>query len=190
MLKIDGNSEASAKSYLMISAIQRSEFIVGLQASTYCLSFTLRLSENLQSPKQDLSSAMVNVADVIKVFKNARENAELEFRCIFENSVKLADDLGFELSAPRRCKKQTARNNTPAETDEEYFRRAVFMPLLDHFIVELTSRFSREFNGILALEGLIPANLSKYSDEVILASAEKYMIFTSVLSSADVLKAE
>ena len=108
----------------------------------------------------------------------------------FENSVKLADDLGFELSAPRRCKKQTARNNTPAETDEEYFRRAVFMPLLDHFIVELTSRFSREFNGILALEGLIPANLSKYSDEVILASAEKYMIFTSVLSSADVLKAE
>ncbi|XP_054711209.1 dynein regulatory complex protein 11-like [Uloborus diversus] len=48
----------------------RSEFIVGVEISVCCLSLTLRLSQQLQSPKQDLSSALANVSQVLDTFRS------------------------------------------------------------------------------------------------------------------------
>ena len=46
------------------------------------------------------------------------------------------------LSIPRRCGRQTQRSNVEATTAEEYWRRTVFVPYLDHLLAELSDRFS------------------------------------------------
>ncbi|XP_054258899.1 uncharacterized protein LOC128983590 [Macrosteles quadrilineatus] len=182
--------EISSKAYMLSCAIKKSEFIVGLEVAVYCLGLTLRLSQRLQSPKQDLSSALVSVTDILENFRNIRREADLEFNSLYENAVQLADELGFDISTPRTCRRQQNRSNTPSESAEEYFRRTIFLPLVDHFISEIDKRFNRDFCGVLPLEGLIPANLERFTDDTIVSAAEKYQIFTDQIGSFSLLTAE
>ena len=41
---------------------------------------------------------------------------------------------------PRLTGKQTQRNNVPATSPEEYYRRSVTLPFIDHLLVELRTR--------------------------------------------------
>ncbi|XP_054706649.1 52 kDa repressor of the inhibitor of the protein kinase-like [Uloborus diversus] len=189
-LHTTASSEASTKAYMLNASIKRSEFIVGVEISVYCLSLTLRLSQQLQSPKQDLSSALANVSQVLDTFRSVRQNAELEFQTIYKNCLEIAEELDLELEIPRSGKRKSARDCTPPENPEVYFRRTVFLPLIDHFISEIDCRFSRDFLGVLPLEGLIPSNLSRYTDKNIITAAEKYRNFTDELGSLSLLLAE
>lgn len=98
--------------------------------------------------------------------------------------------LGSTIAMPRTCSTQTQinRENVPAANTEEYFRRALFVPVVDHFIAELESRFSQDFRTILPLEGLIPAYSFKYSEGEVIQASEKYSQFLE--SSSLLLKAE
>ena len=39
-------------------------------------------------------------------------------------------------SNPRRCTRQTGRDNHPSENAEEYYRRTLAIPFLDHLLTE------------------------------------------------------
>ena len=43
---------------------------------------------------------------------------------------------------PRRCARQIQRNNVPATTPSEYYKRAISIPMLDHLESEINSRFT------------------------------------------------
>ena len=45
-------------------------------------------------------------------------------------------------SPTRRVARQMHRNNVPADTAKEYFKRSLAIPLLDNFIYELEFRFN------------------------------------------------
>ena len=67
-----------------------------------------------------------------------------------------------EMPIPRTYGRQTARNNVEASSPEEYWRRTVFIPFLDHLIQEFSGRFSQD--AIERLK-LLPSNVSKLSAE-------------------------
>ena len=52
-------------------------------------------------------------------------------------------------------KRQTFRQNQPADTPKEYYRRSLTIPFLDNIITELNSRFTKEHrihsNGFLVV---------------------------------------
>ena len=48
---------------------------------------------------------------------------------------------------PRCCGRQRHRDNTPAKDALMYYRRCITIPLLDHLLVELESRFSHLHPG-------------------------------------------
>ncbi|CAF3678770.1 unnamed protein product, partial [Rotaria sp. Silwood1] len=49
---------------------------------------------------------------------------------------------GTQLTVMRGVGRQMYRPNAPAQTPEEYYRVNLFIPIMDHFIVSLTNRFS------------------------------------------------
>ena len=49
---------------------------------------------------------------------------------------------GCTPSIPRRCGRQTQRSNVQAETPEEYYRRSLTIPFIDHMISHIATRFS------------------------------------------------
>lgn len=50
--------------------------------------------------------------------------------------------VGMEPSLPRRCGRQIHRSNVTGDTPSAYFKRSISIPLLDHLLSEIESRFS------------------------------------------------
>ena len=68
---------------------------------------------------------------------------------------------------PRVCSRQLNRDNTPAESVSEYWKRTVAIPFLDKVCSELKSRFSQETVAHYELCALIPSVITtKSSDEI------------------------
>ena len=71
-----------------------------------------------------------------------RENVDQESDVIFKQAVRMADQLNVEPNIPRVAKKQIYRDNVPANSPEEYYKRALVIPIVDTFISEMTYRFN------------------------------------------------
>lgn len=184
----DTNSETSSKASMLSSAIQKGEFIIALETTAYCMAITLRLSEQLQNPQLDFGNALQNINCILEVFRNLRRTVDVEFGSIFEDALQKASEIECEIRIPRKCFRQTHRENTDASNPEEYYRRMVFLPLVDHLIQELESRFSQRLVDILPLEGLVPKNILKYEEEEILKAAKNYQQYLD--GSELILKSE
>ena len=57
---------------------------------------------------------------------------------------------------PRRCKTQIFRDSYPSDDPEHFFREAIFLPYLDHLIVEMENRFFDQKQKCRNLWGWIP----------------------------------
>lgn len=51
-----------------------------------------------------------------------------------------AEKVGTTPCMPRIVARQSQRNNVPATSSEEYYRRSVTIPFLDHILLEMNSR--------------------------------------------------
>jgi hypothetical protein len=57
---------------------------------------------------------------------------------------------------PRIFGRQNNRNNVPARTPEEYYRRAVFLPFLDGILTQMSLRLCNREAAVLRLCHLLP----------------------------------
>lgn len=188
-LQHDSNPETSSKSLLYVSAITKSDFLVSLEVSVTCFSYTLNLSQSLQSKQQDLSKALTDISIVRQALEAHRDTSDQSFKEIMNNVTMLASQVGVEISTPRTCGRQTMRINVDAKDPEEYYKISIFIPFLDNLIQQLHSRFDHRLKQIIALEGLIPFKFGIYDDESIFTAASVYENDFSV-SMKSCLKAE
>jgi len=70
---------------------------------------------------------------------------------IWNDSKALAQCAQTELVKPRQASHQRHRANTPVDNDEEYYRRACYIPFLDSLIAELESRFTGHCEAVCRL---------------------------------------
>jgi hypothetical protein len=70
---------------------------------------------------------------------------------------------------PRIVGRQINRNNVPALTPEEYYRRAVFLPFLDGILSQISVRFCNHEAAVLRLCGL----LLKFAPKVLFCDIEE-----------------
>ncbi|KAF0745937.1 zinc finger MYM-type protein 1-like [Aphis craccivora] len=67
----DSNLETSSKASLYVSAITKNDFLISLEVAVTCFSYTLQLSQVLQSKQQDLSKALTNITASFKDIMNS-----------------------------------------------------------------------------------------------------------------------
>ena len=71
---------------------------------------------------------------------------------------KVHEAVGGDIPAvPRCCGRQRGRDNVPAQEPEEYFKRSVTIPFLDHLRNKLEQRFSSDQQRVVQGLSLIPA---------------------------------
>ena len=58
----------------------------------------------------------------------------------YNEAVEKAEKVGTTPHMPRIVGRQSQRNNVPATSSEEYYRRSVTIPFLDHILLEMNSR--------------------------------------------------
>lgn len=169
-----GAGAAGADAAALLTVVRSSGFLVSLQVAGHCLAKTVSLSRALQDPSQNIGDAIARVMAVRKAFEDERVFADEEFHRVFFSASEMAEKIGEELTAPRNAGRQTHRANAPAEGTEEYYRRNIFIPFLDHLIYELKVRFGDDVPKQVQLQELMPAAMNATSLPRIMEAAELF----------------
>lgn len=98
--------------------------------------------------------------------RQKREHVLTVFRQLFEEAKEVAEQLDVTINRPRIVARQSNRpNNQLAQSTEEYFRRAIYIPLLDSVINDLQDRLSPEVLNLFKLGVFIPKKDYTYTNE-------------------------
>ncbi|XP_050065601.1 52 kDa repressor of the inhibitor of the protein kinase-like [Aphis gossypii] len=113
-----------------------------------------------------LNLSISKSSNVQLTLNDKRTNCDVHFEKIFEESKNVMIELDVEMKQPRIVKKQNQRCNTPANSIEEYYRRILFIPIIDNVLEDIKHRFLDEKNKtIFLLMQLILSNTIKMSSE-------------------------
>ena len=135
------NTVKKASSFL--DGITEFQFIATLIIAKHILSTTQILSKSLQYRNaQDIVRGWNHVKITHKRVKEIRQDVDKHHATWFSESTVMAEKVGEEPRIPRRCATQIQRNNVPATTPSEYYKRAISIPMLDHLESEINSRFT------------------------------------------------
>lgn len=107
------------------------------------------------------------------ILAKRRETCDEEFALVFEQVKELSDKIQLAVEVPRITQRQVYRNNPPYTTPEEYYRRVVFIPMLDSVISDLKSRFSRDTLNSFRLTVLLPSNIVNCTDDLLQSSVKE-----------------
>ena len=128
----DANGKA-----LLFSASLNDASVVALEVLVSVLEVTKPLSLRLQGATQDIHYACESVRDCITTLQGMR--ADKYFKKIFKNAEQ---QHGAAVEMPRINVCQRNRENHPANSAEEYYRRSMCFPYLDVCLEQLREMFT------------------------------------------------
>ena len=96
---------------------------------------------------------------VIATIQDVRDNVQAHHSKWFATIENMCSMVGIVPSLLRRCGRQDHRSNMQADTPSEYFCRTISIPLLDHLLSEMNSRFSKHQQTALLGLSIVPSVL-------------------------------
>ena len=101
----------------------------------------LRIKTILDTQRSDIdlnqaSEEAKTCSSVLNVERN--DNAVLE--ALMEKGIEIASDYSIDRSWPRTAGKQQHHNNVPADTPSAYWKRAMYLPFLNHLVTEVNEK--------------------------------------------------
>lgn len=165
----DWDAKSVVEANGLLRSITSSEFIAAFHTNLHFIAYTKPLSIKLQSASKDILSAYQEVHEVKELLAEERQAADEAFKPVYKKMLSMAELAGTavdgEVPTPRRCGKQTLRNNVTSENPQEYWRRTAFVPFLDHLMTEFGERFTEMSSAAVQGLFLLPANLDNLSAE-------------------------
>ncbi|VVC41661.1 Hypothetical protein CINCED_3A008444 [Cinara cedri] len=157
---------SSSKAKCLLNAVCNCEFVVTLFALSNILCVTSAAGKLFQGVGFDLDEANNCIDNIITTIENKHTNSKIIFNNIFEECKIFMTELDIDIKLPRAIKQQIQRYNTPASFPEEYYRRVLFIPILENTIENLKVQFLNDKNKtIFILMQLIPINFIKTSSK-------------------------
>jgi len=101
----------------------------------------LPVSKLLQTKKLDIFAVIELIDSVLDILRQNRSNYENVFHKIFDQAKNECEKYDAPLLITRRRKSQIFRDNYPSDAPEHFFWEAIFVPYVDHLIVEMEDRF-------------------------------------------------
>ncbi|KAL4105032.1 hypothetical protein QTP88_020307 [Uroleucon formosanum] len=118
--------------------------------------------------------------DTIFLLKQKRTHSDVVFQQLFSESKVIFKQLDVEIRLPRIVPRQKHRENyQPGQTAEEYFRKSIYIPLLDAIIADLEERLSPEVLSLFNLGVFLPKTV--YSEVDLVAVREAVKNYTELL---------
>ncbi|KAJ8309110.1 LOW QUALITY PROTEIN: hypothetical protein KUTeg_013984 [Tegillarca granosa] len=161
-LATDGDKNAKQ----LMLAIQDFGFIIALVVAEHVLQYSLFLTcyTLATRPTLDLVEAASEAKTVIASFRRIRQDDNI-WQELYRDILTLAEKQDVQPSKPRTAGRQQHRNNMPADTPEQYWRRSVFYPMLNHMANEIEERIVVPKDRFLA-QYLIPSRLNSLTRDM------------------------
>ena len=142
------NSDTISDAASLLRSVTTFEFLMAFTVMYKVMAVVRGLSVSLQSTALDITKAYGYVSETVENLEDLRMNVVVNNTTWFEEAQKMSEGVGAECpSIPRRCGTQRNRDNHPADSAEEYFRRTITIPFLDHLISHLRSVTTTEQHG-------------------------------------------
>lgn len=170
-----GNDESSKKAFMFQQSIKNGGFIVTMIVINEIFSLAEPLSVSLQAKNIDLAAAVNMADDLNSLLNEMRENAELKFHELFSVAERCAKEIGEEIKTPRTASRQKHRVNIDSNSTEDYYRVAVYIPFIDHFIIQLQIRFLKHKNILSTIQNILPKMIVNLNEEAINESIDSVL---------------
>ena len=136
------NSDTHSDSHSFLLALSQFSFIMTLTATQNVLAYTKGLSVKLQGQYVDITHAHHEISNLKTTLQNIRSNVNNFHARIYSEAIMIAYSVGVDESMPRLASRQQHRQNIQAQNISDYFCLNLTIPLLDHLMNELSSRFN------------------------------------------------
>ena len=123
-------------------AVKKFEFIVCLVLVERCLKCTKPLALQLHSASLDAGKAREKVSLLYLTIDELRTNTDQTHNTFYQMAVNLAKKVKTDPNKTRTTDRQVHRENVPADTTSNYYKRAFTIPFLDQLLGQVQSRFS------------------------------------------------
>lgn len=153
------NDTVTAASSLK-AAITQWQFLITFVIAKKGLEYCKVLSVSLQQRAKDIVQAFREITNVIKALEEVRRDVDTAHLSWHEEAALLGSKVGVVPSVPRRCRRQTNRDNTPAEDSAAYYRQTLTIPFLDQLISEMNALFSSAQQKATLGLSLVPAAMT------------------------------
>ena len=161
-------SDSLTDASTLLLAITTTGFLSALVITNKSLNYLMSLTRSLQAEAKDIVEAVKEIDNLKEVLSDVRENVDVYHGQWFADVEKMCDSVGVIPSLPRLCGGQSHRSNVPAENPSEFYRRTITIPIMDHLLSEIESRFSAHQKTALLGLYLIPSILvTKKFEEII-----------------------
>jgi parvulin-like peptidyl-prolyl isomerase len=137
-----------------------------LHCQVSVLDLFLPLSKLFQKSSLDVDYARNVINNLFEALKHIRTNCDSEFSTIFENAEKISKSLNITVSIQQQTKRQVNRNNIDNSGPEDFYKKTIYIPMLDNIIMDIMERFSNQLTD-LEVNIVIPSNLVNINDEVL-----------------------
>ncbi|XP_043222796.1 52 kDa repressor of the inhibitor of the protein kinase-like [Amphibalanus amphitrite] len=148
---------SSSKATALLSAISRTEFLVGLVVVERLAGILRPLALALQDKQLDLTKALQLVDAVKSVLTEQRASSEKEFAVLMRTVECAAEKLSVEVRKPRLPEKSVYRGNAGRDlSTEAYYQITVFNPAVDLVLQDINLRFGKHTQLTASLSKLLP----------------------------------
>ena len=96
-----------------------------------------------------MACAHWDIEVVQNTLKKSRSNMDRFHNLVYEQVMVLSQIVGIVESVPPFASRQQLRQNTPASSPKEYYKRTITIALLDYLISELSIHFGTESSQIV-----------------------------------------
>ena len=96
---------------------------------------------HIQGVGQDILSGVHSVMECCREVKDVRNDVDGFSNRIFQHSSRIAEISVISVTMPRVSGCQCHQSNQEFTSVEEYFKKTVVIPFLDHLISDISSRF-------------------------------------------------
>jgi hypothetical protein len=177
-IQSDSCGDSSCNASILLNSITSCGFVIALICMEKVAALLMPLSRQLQSVDLDIFKVNELISDILSHLATWRRESEQEFSSIFHEANNLCKKFDIMMKIPRLTSRQTLRSNYVTDSPESYFRASIFVPYLDHVIMELSERFEDQRLRCASLWCILPKYLSTSSSESILKLIEVINCFT------------
>ena len=143
-----------------LKALECFEFIYYLVTLSRTLLYLKNAVVKIQGVDQDIVSGVCSVMESCKELESVRKDVDNFSKRIFDHSSRIAEISRVSVSMPHVSMHQRHRANPEYISIEDYFKKTVTIPFLDHLISDVTSRFTSHSKHAASLQNLVPSNIS------------------------------
>ena len=133
------SADSITDAHSLQQAISTTDFIASFVITNSSLQYLHSLTVNLQGKTTDI---IHEIDTVISTIQNIRDNIETYHSDWYHQIEKMCDVTGTIPSIRRTCQRQIHRSNVPADLPSQYYLRTLSIPLVDHLLTEMKTRFS------------------------------------------------